>query len=337
MASQQCHMANKWLKNENWFPPSFLPLFPSSTSPPCVSLTQPPPPHLRWLGWIICHLSCIDHTGNLFSLSMHSTSLSVVKVQQSKVWHEDLGFLPSAWTSNLMVPWFQCFSASTPNITSCCPQSTVHSHVNVHTNTVCFPHHFHCSMILKHDKFFSKCVRASVLFCSSSAASLAHWHMHTCSAFMRTHTQITNTGSTQTEGNMRLMMNGLPGPVPIPLGAALGCHVCVITLDVILFPLTEAMWIFTAVACLCVCLCLGVCAWTQNDGSCYLSNGAKKWQTEGRNRNRKQDKLILYKSNSVYTMNFDTDAATSEITNYEKNILFCKKCQKKSCRYDKWK
>lgn len=86
--------------------------------------------------------------------------------------------------------------------------------------------------------------------------------VHNSSVF--THTQITRTGRGQNNGNVRLMMDGLPGPVPIPLGAALGCHVCVIALDVRLFPLTEAMWILTAVVC--VCVCLGVDARTQNCG-----------------------------------------------------------------------
>ncbi len=87
-----------------------------------------------------------------------------------------------------------------------------------------------------------------------SAWTVRHWqahetqgHVHIRCAFTPTHThkhthaQITNIGCAATYGNMRLMMNGLPGPVPIPLEASLGCHVCVITLDVILFPLTEAM------------------------------------------------------------------------------------------------
>lgn len=50
-----------------------------------------------------------------------------------------------------------------------------------------------------------------------------------------------HTCNTQARSNMRLMMYGLPGPVPISLGAASGRRVCVITLDAMFLPLTQTM------------------------------------------------------------------------------------------------
>lgn len=118
--------ANKGLKR--WKLISMLPSFSSSSSPPSFhhlyAYLVPPRlnPHHHTCNssaksYAICHYW--PHRKPF--LSMHSTWLSVVKVQQSELWHTNLGFSPSAWTSNLMVPWFQCLSVPTPNITSCCP------------------------------------------------------------------------------------------------------------------------------------------------------------------------------------------------------------------------
>lgn len=156
--------------------------------------------------------------------------------------------------------------------------------------------------------------------------------IYTCGAFTHSHTQITNTGSAQTYGNMRLMMNGLPGSVPIPLGAALGCHVCVITLDVILFPLTEAMWILTTVVCLCVFVFVsgGVCM------------DLKRWKQLFEKLRKRHDiqKTGLGKENTKEketSKNF-TKATTHAVSYYDQQMLSHLKWQirhavnlKKSC------
>lgn len=133
-----------------------------------------------------------------------------------------------------------------------------------------------------------------------------HAHSHIQWIHMHTRTQITNTGSVQTYGNMRLMMNGLPGPVPIPLGAALGCHVCVITLDVILFPLTEAMWILTTVVCLCVFV-----SGTQN----YVMSNWEKKMT------KKETSWDCAKATPyTHAQILHVDAVTSEIINGDVDV-----------------
>lgn len=102
---------------------------------------------------------------------------------------------------------------------------------------------------------------------------------------------------------MRLMMNGLPGPLPIPLGAMLGWHVFVVTLDVVLFLLTEAMWIVSAVVCMCLCVC--ICVWLKMMET-ELQKGSKA--------------SLNYAKATLYTQLWQVDAHTSEI-NYKTNIM----------------
>lgn len=106
---------------------------------------------------------------------------------------------------------------------------------------------------------------------------------------------------------MRLMVNDLPGPVPIHLWAAFGWHVYVIMLDVILFPLNEAMWIVPAVVCLCLCV-----------------HGLKMMEDNVFETEKKTQDSIRKRLNSAkkpqWTHLWPMGAVTSEI-NYESNIL----------------
>lgn len=82
----------------------------------------------------------------------------------------------------------------------------------------------------------------------------------------------TRTWNTQAHSNMRLMMYGLPGPVPISLGSALGRRVCVITLDAVFLPLTQTIW-YTLVG---------------------VNMRAKWWRGKNENGNGHQNKLQFF-------------------------------------------
>lgn len=129
-----------------------LPSFPSSSSPSfhhlIAYLVSPwlDPHHHTYSSstksYAICHVSTTQETFSLF-LSVHSSSQSAVKVQRSKLWHTALGFSPAAWTSYLMVPWFQYLSVPAPNITCFCPSSLPFNlHFQVYADPVSLLPHF---------------------------------------------------------------------------------------------------------------------------------------------------------------------------------------------------
>ena len=119
----------------------FLPLSPSSTSPSFhhlaafLSSTQPPPPPPRPPPPHFA-IAQLNHGPSVMywpHRKPFSRSLCIplhCLWRQSKIWLTNLGSSPSAWTSNLMVPWFQCLSASTLSsaLPVCCSFTRLSSH-----------------------------------------------------------------------------------------------------------------------------------------------------------------------------------------------------------------
>lgn len=102
--------------------------------------------------------------------------------------------------------------------------------------------------------------------------------------------KVTNTGSAHISDNLNLILNGLADPVPIPLGAILGCQVCLIGLDVILFPLSKTMWVFISLVCFSVTVRIctleaGMQTWRQDYEWHFLENTAKIQDSRNRNKN----------------------------------------------------
>lgn len=129
----------------------FFPLCPSPDSPSFHHLaaflpsTRPPPPTTTTEAATLA-IAQLNHGPSVMywpHRKPFSRSLCIPphclwrKARQSKIWLTNLGSGPSAWTSNLMVPWFQCLSAST--LSGTLPVCCSFARLSSHKHTECFP------------------------------------------------------------------------------------------------------------------------------------------------------------------------------------------------------
>lgn len=125
-------------------------------------------------------------------------------------------------------------------------------------------------------------------------------------------------------------MNCLADPVLVLLGAFLGCHVCLISLDVIFFPLSEAMWILIPVVCfilpVCVLLKARVQTWRQ-DYEIYFQATEQiikkeEMETKRKSNSTKKSNYCSKKNKNITSVIFFKHPLKKANLEQQKNVIF---------------